>query len=103
MLFLVAQGRLERRSEKPRTAAYTQPTFSRVATSRIYEHRASKATGFGSEPKPNRSSSVFLEDPKDSNPRFRAFFFGFWNRWNCRPPHLNTTTPQLYLSGWWRL
>jgi len=35
----------------------------------------SKATGFGSEPKPNRSSSVFLEDPKDSNPRFRAFFF----------------------------
>ena len=46
----------------------------------------SKATGFGSEPKPNRNSSVFLEDPKDPNPRFRAFFFGFWNRWNCRPP-----------------
>ena len=34
-----------------------------------------KAHGFGSEPKPNRGSSVFPEDPKDSNPRFRALFF----------------------------
>ena len=33
----------------------------------------SKANGFGSEPKPNRGSSVFLENPLDPNPRFQRF------------------------------
>ena len=34
---------------------------------------SSKANGFGSEPKPNRGSSVFLENPLDPNPRFQRF------------------------------
>ena len=70
---------------------------------------ASKATGFGSEPKPNPSSSAFLENPLDPNPRFQRFprepvgsepavppvFFRvrvLEPGWDCRPPHLNTTT-----------
>ena len=42
--FPVAQGRQERRSEEPRTAADTQPIFPRAVTSRIYEHHRG---GFG--------------------------------------------------------
>ena len=33
----------------------------------------SKATGFGSEPKPNPSSSALLENPLDPNPRLQRF------------------------------
>ena len=64
----------------------------------VHTRDRSKATRFGSEPKLNPSSSAFLENPKDPNPRVLVFpppgsgpggtvaLPRYW-----RPPHLNTT------------
>ena len=55
-------------------ASHSLPLFMcNMITHRRWCSVSSKANGFGSEPKPNRGSSVFLEDPNDPNPRFQCF------------------------------
>ena len=92
----LAESRRAQRPGRGDRASATSPfvfgpsdSESRAVTSKA--EPPVKQTGSGRNR--NRTAvPVFSSRTRWTRTRGSSLFFGLWNRWNCRPPHLNTTT-----------